>query len=1605
MMNKSSLLAVCIIALCLLPTDGLALKTISGSITTDTTLDTVGGAIYQVTGSITVNNGVTLTIDPGVVLKFNIGTRLTVDGNLQAVGGPLQDEQIYFTSIYDDNAPAPFGDDTNLDGNATIPEGEDWSSIIFNDLASDASHLRYCSIFYAGRSNTGSIICNDASPTIEDCQLLAGHYGVRCNDESHPILRNTEINAMDDVPVAISIESDPTFDNLAFESSSDNGFDAIGILGGTLMGSNTLRIRGATLGVNPIDNIVYILLSDFTVDGGGQLTIDPGVVIKPKTSVDINVYGTLIMNGTADPDSQIVMTSFKDDNYGVPGDTNNDGSTTSPAMGNWGIIDFKEGSGGSIVNATLRFGGSSSRGMIRTFNTSPVFAMLTISDTWYGIEQGGISASVISGCSVSNTTYTPFLMSVSSDPIYAGNTFTNVGLAALGIIGETIGVDSVLKVRTVAGFDNITYWLSGTLNMSIGAHLRIEPGVVVKARPYSYSINIDGSLQADATPDSLIVFTSQYDDLYGTPADTEGNGTATTPTFSNWSRIKFNPTSDDARCVLDNCVLSYGGYYSYNYHGVLWCSSASPTVTNCEFSTNRTGIRIDGGSEPTIADCNFFNNQNVPLAVSVVSDPTFTDNTFNQNQYHAVGIISETLAEDAVLEVVRVGGPPQFADYFPYYHLGTLTIGSGSLLRVEPGVVMKSDYSNFSIDVAGGLYMPGTADSIIVLTSIKDDSFGGDSNVDGSSTSPASGNYRGIRFRSTTMDAESIIDHTLFRFGGSYDGVVEMQSASPTIRNCEFEINDQALWIQNQSDPVVTDNLFRLTAEAPISKSLLAEPTFSGNVYNNNAYDCLGLIGEDVAQDLTLRKWDLAGFTNITRTLVDGTLEVNLGSKLTIDSGIVLKLGQYHSGPFARSIIVEGAVEALGTAMEPIVFTSIRDDEYGNPADTNNDGGMTSPSASDWQRITFTDVSNDAENLMQHCLFRFGGYSGYAVRIQTASPTFDSCTFESNNDYGMRIEGDSQPVITDCIFDNHDYTPIVMSLVSEPVFSGIHFLPGNGYSALGILGETLASDVVWPRRSMAQTANIPYVLTGSLTVGLSSILRIEPGVVIKPTSGANITVKRGLIAEGTADPEGLIVFTSTRDDFYGGDTNNDSTLTTGSSQRWGYISIANEAIDDSTRFSNCVFRYASNSNSYGALDITNANPQISNSIFSHNGNGLNYKGAAGDPTKGQVVDCDIFNNSYHGIKNTGMSFTISANSCWWGHATGPYDPLDDTGSGGLYNPGGLGDEVTNMVDYSGWLTGGIENILLGDVSLNGDIRAYDASLVLQDLAALITLTPRQELIADVNCSGGHSVLDASYILRYVAGLDPYFPCAYEEVVTKRIPFMREDYDFVCTEEGDFRVDLPTVNLLPGETTLLPINVSGDGDLLGHEYRLAFDSARMSIDNVRLLPAAQGAMLFWNVADNGELCIALASAELLPVSAAVEIELRGAPDLPGSVPADIALAYARLNEQVIVESNTGVDGTVPAAFNLGQNHPNPFNPSTIIEFAIPESDGVVKVALRVFDLRGREIRCLVDETRAPGLHSVLWDGRDASGERVSSGVYLYRLTAGTRQSANKMVMVK
>lgn len=98
-----------------------------------------------------------------------------------------------------------------------------------------------------------------------------------------------------------------------------------------------------------------------------------------------------------------------------------------------------------------------------------------------------------------------------------------------------------------------------------------------------------------------------------------------------------------------------------------------------------------------------------------------------------------------------------------------------------------------------------------------------------------------------------------------------------------------------------------------------------------------------------------------------------------------------------------------------------------------------------------------------------------------------------------------------------------------------------------------------------------------------------------------------------------------------------------------------------------------------------------------------------------------------------------------------------------------------------------------------------------------------------------------------------------------------------------------------------------------------------------------------------------------------------------------------------------DGPIlPETYAMSQNTPNPFNPSTSIDFALPTA---AKTKIEVFNILGQKVKTLVDEYLTAGNKRVEWDGTDDRGSAVASGIYLYKMTANDFTQTKKMMLMK
>jgi hypothetical protein len=1569
---------------------------ITGNITLDTTwgpTGTVVGDVFWVRNSIGVNAGVTLNIQPGVVVKFDQSRSFTVNGNLRCIGtGP---GSIVFTSIRDDNN----GGDTNGDGNATVPAASDWYGISWPDASPDfGSRLHYCDVQYAGAGSGGALTFTSASDTISNCTIRRSHFGVDCAGTAAPVLTNTSIEASTQTPLVLDFTAAPVLSSLVF-SSANNGYDAFGLRGATLTTgtSVTLPRRGATVGANPIGNVTYVLFGGLTINAGASLTVEPGVVIKPVASYNVQVFGNLTMNGTAAVGDTITLTSIHDDNFGLPGDTNNNGSITAPAPGNWGYVYFNQGATGSVQRARLKFGTTNaSLGLVSMFNNSIGVSNALLSDASHGLAILGVSNPAITDVAIQNCTSTPILMSVSANPTYANVGFLANAITALGLHGETIAVNSHLFARDVAGYTNITYYLmNGAVTMQSPAILTVDPGVVVKNEISGGGFLIEGGLIADGTPSQPIVFTSVRDDLYGNPPDTNGDGSITTPAQGNWNYIRFLGTADDPNCVLDHCRITYGSYSPFDsWPTSLWITSASPTLSNCTLFRAAYGIRIDGNSAPVIDACDITNCQYAPIVMSALSNPDIHTNcTYSTNGYNALALLSETLSQDARIRYRPGVGTPTFA----YLPTGTITVASGVTLAIDPQVVIKptSSFTLFSINGALNVVGSDAGAGRVIFTSRRDDNplYGGDTTPLDAST-PQAGDWGSIAFNDLSVDAACVLRNCLFQFGGAGGndgGLVYTSSASPRVAACEFFQNVTAMTFAGNSKPTVDSTAVLNCTQLPIVSSLISDPQFPAPervVLANNAYTCLGLLAETVAQDVVTRVRSISGISNATYCPT-GTITIAFGAKWTIAPGVVIKFGRITIDPIGSSLVVDGALVADGKPDSLIVFTSSADDAFGT--DIRGDGALTQPAGANWSGIQINNISNDALTLFDHCRFRYGGYWGDgALRFISAGPTVSNTFITSFTGIGTAIEGNSTPTFTNTQIDSCTNVPVWMSLVSEPTFNNVQFL-GNTYTALGVVNESIAQDVLWKIRAVSGRNNMPYLLQGTLTTGLGATVTMQPGLVVKFTSGGAILVQRAFVAEGRTDPDSTVVFTSYRDDFYGGDTNNDGAVSQPVAGDWNYVTIDGTAIDPQVRFRNCIFRYGGNGTTQGALRAVNSAPTADSCLFAYNTVGLSVEGASNPTARG----CSFIGNTQYAINNTGNSFCVNAEGSWWGAASGPNDASATADLCGLAANAGAGDRVSNNVDYQPFATSGILNPLIGDVSLNGVVRAFDASLVLQYLVALIPLNDLQLLLADVSGAGGITGMDATLILQYVAGLIPAFPAVHNGLQPAP-PDLLAAQELLSAAAGTFDVTLGEARRA-GDAWEVPVLVSGTAPLYALELRLEDGSAATFAG---LDPAASPSALAEHNVVDGRALLAMAARDGMPHGQVAVLRF-AAPAEEWSPP---RLAWARVNESFVLEGPPRPPGAPAAAF-LAPPAPNPARDGVVLTLGVSSAEAGAPVSVRVLDLAGRTVRTLTRGPLSAHVHRLGWDLRDDAGGPVPAGLYFVHAKVGRLDATRRLIVVR
>ena len=486
----------------------------------------------------------------------------------------------------------------------------------------------------------------------------------------------------------------------------------------------------------------------------------------------------------------------------------------------------------------------------------------------------------------------------------ADNSNLNGTARAKNAISYYIAPSGSLSASKTLTAANSPYLVAGSgangLTVASGATLTLQAGTVVKITSGNEPwIRVAGTIVANGTVASPVVFTAFTDDEYG--GDMNGDGSATTPVAGHWRRLLVDTTSVSSS--FTNTFVRYGGNANdidpvakkgaigvdsatvafdglivekSNYHG-LALENSNSTVSNSRFSTSTNstasaaGLYISGGS-PSVASSTFSGNYRG--LYSTGATPTVTGNSFVSNTQEAVlssgllgsfsGNSGSGNGKNAILvasETITSANATTTlaANDLPYLVQGTATLAANSTLAFSAGVVVKGwDSGSGLISVPSGatLYSSGTTASNLVFTSRRDSSVGG--TVSSGLSAAAAGDWKGIKV--AAGGRVNLSGFTLRYAGASatlgapadsiYEGALKMTgntaTSSGSIAHALFEYNYQSgLNLDSVSSLFVSDTTFQNHTEensgaASAVYSLSSTATFSNITFSGNQRDGTG---------------------------------------------------------------------------------------------------------------------------------------------------------------------------------------------------------------------------------------------------------------------------------------------------------------------------------------------------------------------------------------------------------------------------------------------------------------------------------------------------------------------------------------------------------------------------------------------------------------------------------------------------------------------------------------------------------------------------------------------------------------------------------------------
>lgn len=1518
----------------------LPIKNVSGSIVGATTWS--ADTVYVVTASVTIPNGSTLTLEPGTIVKFATGQSMSVNGLMEAVGTP--DAFVVFTSLRDDT----FGGDSNGDGEATVPAPGNWSNLyISSPSGSVGSTLRYAVVRFG--SNQALYLNGRLSDDRLSHVFATNHSGTGVlHGNNRPLtIHRSVIGANSGFGLQHSNSSNAP---LVIDSSAVDGNGTNGVNGS---GNFLLTIKNSQFRQNGTHGIYWSNgRLDTLMNSVFEFNTQVGAYIDNSNSPHLIVGNTFSQNGTQGlalhnnnaEFHQIRIENNTFDNNGA------EGLLSSRAL---------------VLNNTFEE------------NAYPL-------GTWFRV---GLRYKEGAGDDTN---------------LFIANSSNNIVTLRSSSLSDT------LANRFPVAVTSNSYWVLTSPTVAGNATLLIEPGVNLKfAAGQLLNLNSANSrIIAIGTEADPITFTSYRDNTAG--GKTHAVSDTTTARRGDWYGLSISRNTPETRFEHAHFRFSVRGMEIYS-------TVANHPYRNLDIREMSAYGILAGSSTIRIEDSHIRGIGSYGIYANSNADVTVRTSVI---EYSGTGLYAGSTAafrEVSNSEILHNGVGVQVDNgNIPQTYSGNLVQYNSS-----HGIANSSTVSLTDLTYVGNQVLDNGAEGILTSRATFIDNtfsrnrhgigywnrlgykFTDNNGVDGNTFNANVYNQalalHAINLRDTLTTAMPIaivqpVYHVVNHNGNSVSTDAQF-TVNPGVIIKFF--SGQYLAVQGtlyavgtESDPITFTSYRDHSAGG---KTNLAADTVSakagdwGYIYlnHNNARNSRVAHARLGYGQSAIRFYHVTDSTFSNLQVHDHSAwGLEAYNRFILEDSRIIRSGSYGMyAPSAESDVTVRRTEVAHHSSHGLYsntstggFREISESHIHNNLTGIHQDFTTIPASYVFNTIEMNrahGIWHSAKNDAADTLLIVGNS---VIRNNAAAGLVTSRAYVTNDSiYGNAFSIGHTGQLSKEGTINESGNRYLENVIENNTYGDIHYLEG---ALSGIMGGTYSTETDRP----------VYYSSTALRVNNADSLIVKEGSIIK-FNGGYLQSNGRISVRGTANRK--VVFTSWRDDTYGGDSNLDSTTTAPVAGNWTYLYLNGTQNNQST-IRHAIVRFAS----YG-LFTQNNTVQVDSSAFSNSTYGMYI--TSGSPVirgndihsstvgiyasgygTGTVVNLNNIWNNGEGLVNA-SNLTLNAINNFWGSETGPL-----VNNGPDLNPGGQGNRInvsSGIVNYRPFLVART-GIQIGDVTQNGTISAYDGSIVLQSLVDLVVLDANQQAAADVTGDGTISAVDASYILQYVVGRITGFPGL------GKIPA----YDLASA----FRYEA----VEGGGVVDVRIRLESQIGILGTELHLAYPAELIS--GVEVLSAdATGE---WSTQRNDrDGVLKLAYAGTSPVNDGDLIHLRftlneGVSGVSRLLqPQRFKLNETDLTEELGAEVTSIGDDTRAFEFALEPNFPNPFNPTTQIGFSLAEAG---HVRLTVYDVLGREVAVLLDENRTAGRFHVTFDA-----SRFNSGMYIYRLQSGNQVRTGKMTLLK